>query len=170
MEKESIQQLNDLTESEKNKINRLRFVIGKINHYQNFAIEEHFRILRHLKFIEIVNQDGDFLYLLPATKLKTTNNIPPNSELNPNKVQSFIRAIETGNFEEYFPDIVTDFILTTDNTIEAYRKIKKSKQARQLIPNREVLPIIDGRKKMIGIVDLQKLESKISEEVEKSID
>lgn len=171
MTKESLNRLQQLSDSDKNKINRIRFIIGKTNYYDIYAIEEHFRILRHIKFIEIINQDGKFLYLLPASKLKTpNNNIPPNPEIDYDRAQDLIRAIETEKIEKYFPDAVKDYILTTDNTIEAYRKIKKSNQTRTLFMSKDVLPIVNERMNMIGTVDLQKLESKIAEEVEKSID
>lgn len=170
MNKESLHRLYELSENERNKINCLRFINGKTNYYDTYAIEEHFRTLRYLKFIEIVNQEGEFLYLIPSTKFKPSrNNIPPNQEINRNKLNDLIQAIETNNFEEYFPDLITDFIITTDNTLEAYRKIKKSNQSRQLFTYRDALPVLDERKRMIGTIDQQKLESKIAEEVEKNI-
>lgn len=170
MHKESLERLFNLSENERSKINCLRFISGKTNYYDTYAIEEHLRILHNLKFIEIVNQDGEFIYLIPSTKFKPTrNNIPPNQEINGARLNDLVRAIETNNFVEYFPDVITDFIITTDNTLEAYRKIKKSNQSRQLFINRDALPVLDEKKRMIGTIDQQKLESKIAEEVEKNI-
>lgn len=171
MTKESLILLYQLSDSDKNNINLIRFINGKKDYYDIFAIEEHFRILKSLIFIEIINEKSEFLYLLPASKLKALyNNVPPNPEIDREKAKDFIKAIETENIEGYFPDVVKDYILTTDNTIEAYRRIKNSNQSQYLFPSKNLLPIVNEQKKMIGTVDLQKLESKIAEEVEKSID
>lgn len=168
--KATLYRLGELSHSEKSKIDRLRFISGKKNYYDEYAIDEHFRTLPNLKFIEIVNQEDEFLYLIQASTLKKIKtNARLNQELNIERVHELIKAIETENIEDYFKNAVKDFILTTDSLIGAYRKMKMSNQTLRLFTNREILPILNENKKMVGIVGLQNIESQIAAEVEKCI-
>ena len=163
-EKSSLSELYDLSENEKNLIDQLRFILGKKNYYDSYITEQYLTVLKRIKLIEIVDETGQFLYTINALKLME-DNIPQREKIN-----NFILAVESGNFEEYYHDAVSNFVLSTDTIIEAYRKIKKSSQAKNLYPNKEVLPVLNEQKIMVGVVDIQKLETKIVEEVEKSID
>lgn len=164
MNKETLHRLQQLGDAERNKINRLRFIYGKTHYYDPYAVEEHYRTLKNLRFIEVINSDGDFLYLLPLSKFKTTDGF------NQEKIQQFINSIERQNLVEEFHDIVSDFVLTSDNIIDVYKKISKSNQSKILFSSKEVLPILNEKNKMIGTVDKQKVEAKITEEVIKIID
>jgi hypothetical protein len=167
MNKESLPRLHSLTDVERNKINRLRFIYGKRGYYDSYAVQEHNQQLRNLKFIEIVNQEGEFLYLLSSSKLKGKNT---EQENNYEKANEFIRAVEHEKIPETYSEVVTDHLTTSDNLIQAYRKINKSVQSKFLSSKREMLPILDDTERMIGIVDKHNLETKIAEEVEKTID
>jgi hypothetical protein len=162
--KQSLELLYNLTDTKRNKIYRLRFINGKSGYYDDYAIQEHYRVLSHLIYIEIVNTNGEFQYLIHSSKLRI------NNELNYERITQFIRAIETENIEKLFPDAISDFILTTDTIIDAYKKITKSHQSKQLIVTKEILPILNEKHRMIGTVDKQSLEKKITEEVIKNID
>jgi len=169
LEKGTLPELERLDRTEKEKINRLQFITGQRHYYIPEAVNAHFRVLKKIQFIEVVNEKGEFLFVISAKKFKT--NAPPLPEpiTNMDKVIEFIHAIETENFNNLFFEAVTDYVLTTDSIIEAYRKIKKSEQSRRLFPLKDVLPILNEEKKMIGTVELQKLALTIAEEVEKNI-
>ncbi|MDD3878332.1 MAG: hypothetical protein PHT69_17060 [Bacteroidales bacterium] len=162
--KQSLELLYNLSDKERDKISRLRFINGKRNYYDLFAIVEHYNALRHLRFIEVVDSDGEFLYLISASKLKI------NNEISHEKIRQFIQAIETENIEETYPDAVSDFIITTDNIIEAYKKICKSQQSNSLLSLKESLPILNEKRKMVGTVSKQRLEAKITQEVLKEME
>lgn len=122
------------------------------------------KLLPKLKYIEIVNENDEFLYLIPANSFKL------NQEVAGDKINLLIKAIETEEIKEAFPEAISDYILMTDKIIEAYRKFKKSTQTRIIANNKDILPILSDQKKMLGTIDRQKLEAKIAEEVEESID
>lgn len=163
--KESVQILHQLDDKERKKTDRLKFIFGKSNHYYNIeAVDEHFRFLSNLRFIEIVDENDEFLYLIPISSFKK------NNQFNLAKIDKFIKAIEKKKIKEDFPEAISDNILLSDNIIEAYKKFKKSGQTRILANNKDILPILDTEKKMLGTIEKQKLEAKIAEEVERTID
>ena len=166
MTKESVFQLNEIPEEQKLKINRLQFLNGLKNHYENFAVGEHVRQLKQLKFIEILDANGGFLYVMPVAVLKG----PDEHVIDWDKQTKFIKAIEEGNIPTVYPDVVTDHLKTTDNLVEGYRKISRSTQNKILLPSKETLPILNDKNRMVGIVNKQRLEARIAEAVEKNLD
>ena len=159
LNKQSLDQLRHLSSSKKSKVDRLTFTTGRIGYYNLFVIQEYVSALKHLKFIEIVDNEGKFLYLVPISELKIQNGF------NSDRLSELINAIEMRNFTNNFPNVVKDFILITDNIIESYKKINNSQQRGRLFINEEALPILDTNNIMVGIVYKRILEKRIIDEV-----
>jgi hypothetical protein len=159
MDKESLGRLYRLTQEQRDKIKGLRFISGRGHYYEQYAIIEHYRSLRNLKFIEILDNNRNFLYVLPVGSLALTN------EINSENVLRLIKAIEEGNIAPYFSNAVSDYVLKTDSMVDVYKKIKSSSQKSYLIAFDECLPVLDGNKMMIGTISKHDIEARIAKEV-----
>lgn len=168
VEKGTVMRLHQLSPEEKRTIDRLHFVYGRRGVYVWEDIEEHFKELENLKYIEVVDDEERFNFVIPASKFKAAQTMPDNAA-NVERIQNFIDAIENKKFNNLAFDAVTDFVLTSDSIIDAYRKIKNSEQSTRLNPKKRTLPVLNDKRRMVGTVDIKALEAKIAEEVEKNI-
>jgi hypothetical protein len=164
IDKESLGRLHSLSEKEKDNINRLRFMYGIRGYYDPHIILEHYRQLKRLQFVEIIDKEGRFLFLYPFVRT-----VQADQDAKIKEVNEFIESIENKSIGKQDFEVVTDYLTTEDNLLTAYRKIKKSLQSGRLFPGRAVLPILNKEKQMIGVVDVSDLEKKIAQEVEKSL-
>jgi hypothetical protein len=168
LEKGKLDSLYNLNTTEKSKINRLRFITGRRHYYDSHAIAEHFLHLNKLQFIKVVNENREFLFVISIKNFRQGNNRGPDN-INFQKISDFVLGVENNDFSRFLFEIVNDYVLMTDSIIEAFRKITKSEQSKRLLFKKEVLPILNQERKMIGIVELQNLSLTIAEEVEKII-
>jgi hypothetical protein len=161
IQKASLSALEKLTKSQIKAKKRLRFINGKNGYYKHVDIQKYLEKLISLEYFEIVNEDGAFLYLMPRNAI--------SCEVD--KINKFIDAIEKGNIKDRFPkEVVEDFVLTTDSIVKAYRQIKRSTQSERLSPPKELLPVLNEKRELQGVIDIQSLEKIIAKEVVKNID
>lgn len=158
--KSSLGVLHDLPLKKKKEIKRLQFIYGKKEYYDTNVINEYLRNLTELKYIEIIDDTGKFIALLPAKVIKHNDNSIYE------KLRLFIKSIENRNIHYYFKEMITDTINKDDSLIQAYKKFKDSKQGK-LPYGDQILPVIDNNFRMIGLTRRLKLADKISEQVVK---
>lgn len=166
--KSSINTLNEMQASEKRKINRLSFVYGRKDFYDEYAVVEYIRILEKLRFIEITDDDGLFLYLLPIGNVLRYSNGRVEVNVQDSLIFELIRSIENENIELQYPKLVSQFVSTSDSTIAAYKKVKLSSQNKVISQREEALPVVDKNGRMIGIIYLNRIEANIAAEVAKN--
>lgn len=171
--KSEMHKLEELPEKEKRNIKRLTFIYGKKRYYDEYASNAYFQSLKYLRFLEIVSERGEFIYLIPI------NVVFPDNRNNINLFDSeithkFIKAIEDESIEIVFKDVIKDYLKISDSLIDAYKKIKLNSQNNITMRNGatkrdEGLPVVNIDNKMIGIIYFSKIESRIAEEVVKNI-
>lgn len=156
IEKGSINILDQMSDSDKIKIERIQFIYGKEDYYNSNDINDYFNKLEKLKFIEIIDENNKFIALLPIKQFKNNND-------NYEKIRKLILSIEQKKIYSDFNNCVTDYINKNDTLIEAYKKFNQSKQGKSY--GDQILPVINDESNMIGIAYRNLLSNKIIDKV-----
>lgn len=150
-EKGTYEQLNRLSDKEREKIKRLSFIIGKEDYYGHDAINAYIEGLPYLEYFEIKKSDGQFLYIIPVKVFKSTPHLH-------GMLERFIRAIEENNITEIFgDDAICESVVEEESLVSIVPKIRENKFG--------VLPVVSSSGRLIGIVNTQMIESRITDEV-----
>lgn len=143
------------------KIERLKFTLKRRRYYDREVIEQYFLLLPNLRFIELTEKNGKFTYLIRASLFRRGRN--NEFDLDNEKIDLLIRAIETDSVLRFFPDTVDKFISTNSSLIEAYKMMESTNQGRNF--NDQILPLVNDDGVMIGLVNRRKIEESISKQV-----
>jgi hypothetical protein len=173
MAKSSLHILSQVNEQERRKVERLKFTILRRNYYDTGVIFEYLRLLPKLKYIEIVDTNGKFKYLIRASHFKRrSNNIENdniiNNEIYIEKINELIRSIERNTIQQSFPDIIDITLPINSSILDAYRVMESTNQGKLL--SDQILPVINLSGSMIGFVSRRKIEINISKKVLEILD
>lgn len=162
-QKSSLNFLYNLPENEKRKTKKLTFVKGRRNYYETWAVEEYFRLLENLEFIEITSADGVFECLIKAKNflIREGGSRVPNIE----KIESLINAVEQGETLFQFPETITEKINESDSIIDAYKKMEATSQGKLISKGEQILPVVNKAGRMVGLIQRRTLEKTISKKV-----
>jgi hypothetical protein len=166
-QKSSLEFLNNLQPNEKRRVQKLIFISGRRNYYDSYAVEEYFRQLEYLQFIEVTSENGSLKYLINAGQFfrrEGREHIPRKD-----KISNLINSIERDNVLTQFPEAITKRIKKTDSTIDAYREFESTSQGRIPFNRNQILPVVDNNEIMIGIIDKRTIEESICKDVLKTI-
>ena len=157
-EKESLQELINLPDSEKKKIKILQFVECKKNYYVTDVIIKYFEELINIQYIEIINENDEFIALLHKSQIykKSSNR---NREL----VEIFKQNLENCNIVNHYKNCITTTINEEDELLEIYKKFKASKKSHDIITH--ILPVVNSNNKLIGTILRCNITEKISEHI-----
>jgi len=149
--KGSIEKLFRMSSSEKNKIRRLLFVHGYSN-YSEYAVKTYIKELKGLKIIEIVDDANKFIAMMHVNKII-------------GKEKKFVESLSNNMvLNDFSNGIITDFVKSDANIIDALKIMKASKQRN--------LPVINNQGSMVGLVTeinlLRNIASKILDAKERS--
>ena len=158
LNKDSLQSLLNLGEDERRNISRLRFVSDRRGYYDYYVVGEYIRRLDRLKYVEVVNRQGEFLFLVPISHFRI------NYDVLPSKVENFINQIEKGTLNSKFPGAITAFVNHDDSLLEAYQKLLSKTKKIEAVGDKK-LPVLDSQKHLIGLLSKVKVEEFISKEV-----
>jgi hypothetical protein len=151
-EKGSFERLRRLSKVERAKIQRLVFRMGHANRYSIEAIKEYLISLHNLRYVEVVDQDGKFVALLPARVFRKGKDIDISA------VDNFLSALFTNSITSHFKGTaITQAISENLNLLDALQQIRKSGEG--------LLPVITDDGKILGVATLGAVESKIADEV-----
>jgi CBS domain-containing protein len=151
-EKRSIKYLHDLTPSQRRRISRLSFVMGRKDYYQTYAVKQYTRELDRLKYFEIKGLDGKFLALLPVSDFKQ------NNEISFEVIDGFIRSLEEMTINQtYGGMLITNCVGEDTDLIEAL-KLMRSKRTRSLA-------VTDNKGVFIGLLNERSIEKRIVDNV-----
>lgn len=157
IEKKATSDLEKLTTQELENISRIRFIHNHKN-YEPHVVDKYFRHLIKLKYVEIVDAQNNFQFLIPINHFKLNNGI------NLIAIEDLIAKINKGTLNSSFPGAITSFVNKSDSLLDAYRKLigdtKKIKT-----PGDQNLPVLDSDHKLIGLLSKNKVEEYISKEV-----
>lgn len=156
--KSSLEYLHNLSFEDIQKISRLRFVFDKRDYYNTHVVREYFQKLRNLKYLEVVDHEGKFKFLIPTSQFSA------NNDFLSSKIESFIREIETRNLSSSFPGAIVSFVKQDDTLLEAYKKLLSKTKKIETIGDKK-LPVLDSNHRLIGLLSKMKVEEFISKEV-----
>ena len=159
MQKMSTNILEDLSDERKKEVNTLQFTLKKQNYYGVGAIEEYLIALPNLLFVELVDAKNKFKYLISISKWKQDDNY------NLDLIESFIQKLELDSFTNSIFKAVEDSVSKSDSVIDIYTNIKSSPQSGWLLPGKESLPVLDGNRHLVGVVDTTTLVDKIIQDI-----
>ncbi len=123
--KQSMQFLIGMSPNQKSKIERLQFEYGKLDYYDSYVVKEYIANLTRLRYIEIIDNDGRFVGLLPVGQFKE-DRAKENFDRIINNIKLLIRSIERKNIPDSFKNFITDKIKKDDTLLEAFKKFNIS--------------------------------------------
>jgi hypothetical protein len=154
-EKRSRNYLNLILERERpynSYTSRLIFIKGRRDYYSAEIIVEYIRALRGLKYIEVREENGEFIALIPISKMKI------NNEVDSQKVSLFIESLEN---ETLFPlfraGANREFVNESTNLVEALRLMRKT--------DSDQIAVVSDDKHFIGLLSARDVEKRIADEV-----
>lgn len=162
--KEGVYEINSLTPSERRKIKSLKFVLRKRDYYDVWAIEQYLYGLEFLQFLEIVNSKGQLEYLLPVSTLKSGN------EVNNQAIRNFIVNIERFRLDEKYSNAISEKVSISDSLIIVYKRMMELYPDNSPYNDFHVLPVINKKGQMIGVILKSEIERRILDDVVKNFD
>jgi len=151
-EKRSISYLNQLRAGQRRKISRLVLIQGRIDYYRPDALKQYLHVLRGLKYIEIRNQSGKFVALIPISEFKH------DSHINDDLLGEFIHTLEQSQvLQRYANSVITVHISEDVGLIESL-KLMRQKRTNKLV-------VVDEDGAFIGLLLSRSVEKRIIDDV-----
>jgi hypothetical protein len=152
--KNSLGYLLNLDQTELNKISRIRFVFNRQGYYNLDVVVEYFRALNNLKYVEVVDGNNVFKFLIPIGTFKI------QGDISTSKIKDFLNQIENQTLSASFPGAITSYINHDDSLLDAYRKLLSKTEKIE-----SKLPVLNSDNNLIGLLSKIKVEEFISKEV-----
>lgn len=151
-EKRSIHYLDRLSQRDRRSISRLVLVEGRVDYYQPTALETYLHELKGLKYIEIKNQQGQFVALISISEFKD------GGEINKNILGEFIHILgQSQVLQQYSRSVMTTHITEETGLIEAL-KVMRRHRIQQLV-------VLDENGKFQGVLMSRSVEKRIVDNV-----
>jgi len=151
-EKRSINYLHGLSLRERKSISRLVLVQGRIDYYRPHALDTYLHELTGLKYIEIRNQQGQFVALIPISEFKH------GAKINNNQLGEFIHVLEQSQvLQRYSKSVITVHITKDTGLIESL-KVMRRHRIQQLV-------VLDENGDFQGLLLARVVEKRIVENV-----
>lgn len=151
-EKRTISYLHNLSSSQRRRISRLSFVIGRANYYRTYAVEQYVRELDRLRYFEIKNNEGKFVALLPISDFKNKN------EINSEAIDNFIRSLEEMTIKQVYGDLLITLNIGEGVDLIDALKLMRSKRTKRLA-------VTDENGAFIGLLTESSIEKRIVDNV-----
>jgi hypothetical protein len=158
--KETLRDLYAQDQAKRQKIERLTFVQGRKDYYGKDAIIEYLQELPGLSFLEVTEEDGSFVALLPIRLFRNPDQYVDKDQVVIDEVQvdNLIKAIENGSVSHVFrSDAITESVRDNESLLTVLPKVQASKF--------QILPVIAGSSRLIGTVTTQIVEKSIANAV-----
>ena len=159
--KKGIEQIERLPKERVAKIERLSFIYGKVHYYGAGAISEYLRSLWAIQYLEVKEENGEFVCLIPKSIFISENESETSdyrSRYNEARIHKFIESLERKTILSEFRDSCITFIVDQDDSLlEVLRQLRRKKL--------EVAVVLSEDKLFKGIVRTQDIERRIATEV-----
>lgn len=157
-EKRNISYLQSLSSSKKSTISRLKFTQGRVDYYTYDAIKLYFKELNHLKYVEICDELGKFIALIPMSQFRRRRNTSQDSYIDEFALKAFIIALENKEILSKYSDVLLNVNVQEDIGVIEALQIMKKKRINELI-------VLDDNNSFIGLLTLRSVEKKIIENI-----
>ena len=149
IEKGTMSDLDKMDNVARDKVNRLRFILGKRDYYNRDVIEEYLQRLHHLEYLEITDSNGMLVCLIPASIMLFGEDVLYE------KIQPFINALQdrtiTGVYDR---DTINNYIYADTNIIEALATMRET--------NQEIAAVVNSKRIAVGVITLSDIEHHVA--------
>jgi hypothetical protein len=156
--KNSLGYLLNLDPTERKKMSRIRFVFNRQGYYDFHVVSEYFRALNNLKYVEVVDENNVFKFLIPIGTFKI------QGDISTSKIEDFLNQIENQTLSANFPSAITSYVNHDDSLLDAYRKLTSKNEKLESVYDKK-LPVLNSDNNLIGLLSKIKVEEFISKEV-----
>jgi len=161
-DKQTLNNLLDMSLKERREIQILNFSMGKRDYYDEYTIQQYIEHLPSLKYFLVSNESDEFYCLI------NIRNFLRDRETRIDAIKKFIKSIENDELKETYKNLIFESISSNSTVIEAYSKIANTTEGnRHPYPDFR-LPLLNNNKKIVGIISKHALEEQISITVLKS--
>jgi CBS domain-containing protein len=151
-EKESIQKLQSLDLAERRAIRRLTLIQGRVAYYDVDALAQYLYGLPDLRFLEVQDEEGYFVALLPVSTFRA------HGSIDTNQLRTLIIAIENRSVREVFrASAVSETVSADESLLAVLPKIRESKFG--------YLPMTSSSDRLLGIITTEIVEKRIADAV-----
>jgi hypothetical protein len=158
--KGTLRDLYAQSQAKRQKVERLTFILGRKEYYGKDAIIEYLQELPGLSFLEITEEDGRFVALLPIRLFRNPDQFvyKEQVEIYENQVDNLVKAIENRSVGSVFrSDAITESVRDKDSLLIVLPKVQASKF--------QILPVIGGSGQLVGTVTTEIVEKSIAHAV-----
>lgn len=150
--KGSVKYLNQLSDAKKEGIQRLAFTSNKPHYYKVHAVMSYLIQLNNLKYVEIQDNNKKFQALIPIDFFKS------NGIVQQQIIESFIHALEQNTLNDLPGDnLITESVSENEALLDVLKKARNSFFG--------VLPVVSSNRVLIGVVTVNLIEKRITNEV-----
>jgi hypothetical protein len=157
-EKESLGDLNQVSETQKREAKRLSFNMDKKGYYVTHAIEEYINNLPNIEYLEVKRENGVFICLLPISLFKTGSEQNMNVRTNYDAINKFRTAIDEGSVVSVFSNAaITLTVQSSKSLLEVLRTLRFNDSG--------IAGVISKENKLVGVITATLVEKRIADEV-----
>jgi hypothetical protein len=151
-EKESLAKLYRLDPSERREIKRLTLIQGRVEYYDVSALEEYINELPELTFLEVQDEEGRFIALLPVSTFRVEGSVDRD------QLSTLIKAIENRNIRDVFrSSAIAESVRADESLLTVLPKVRESRFGS--------LPVTSSNDQLLGIVTTEIVEKRIADAV-----
>ncbi len=152
-EKRSIGYLQSITEERRREIRRLSFALGRQHYYASEVVRQYLDAFPQLEFLEIQRPDGSFDSLLPIAALR-----PRRDALDDEAIHNFVASLERGDLRHtYGSELITETVSANQELVHVLPRVRRARFG--------LLPVIDERGHLIGVITTASIEREIANAV-----
>jgi hypothetical protein len=152
VEKQRFRALERMSQNQKSRITRLRFLSGRRSYYSAMVVDQYMWQLPNLEYFEVLNPNGTFVCLIPIHMFKL------NEEIMREEIDNFIIALEENLvLDEYRQDAITLSVRTDQRIIDVLETLRAH--------GTEIAVVLDAKRSALGIIKTIDIERRIADEV-----
>lgn len=151
-EKQSRAYLQTLSQTKQAQTQRLTLREGRQDYYRASVLSEYIRYLPNLKYLEVLNNEGIFIALIPIELFRS------DEFIDEQKLHMFVELLANNEIANFLPhSIIRDTISESENLIDVLPIVRKSRYG--------LLPVISHNGNILGVITTELVESRIADEV-----
>jgi len=151
-EKRSMNFLRNMSLSDRRKVSRLSLLQGKDDYYNEYVLKGYLHELIGLKYIEVKDQSGKFVALIPIAAFKR------GKEVKSSLVHEFIAALENNEILQVYSSLaITDNVYENTDIIQTLLFMRKK--------NIKNVAVVDSNDTFVGLLPYTVIEKIIVDNV-----
>jgi hypothetical protein len=159
--KESIRYLENMPGEKLLSIRRLVFESGRKKYYAASAVREYLEKLTNLEFIEVRTKEGQFICYFPIKLFRGQRDRTRHYEVDMEKLERFVDAIEKDNVKASFSDIAISLVVKSSSSLVQVLKTMRDEQV-------DMAAVVSDSGRYLGVLFSRDVERKVADAVLRS--